>query len=455
MLTQKPHRLKHYIILMGAIVFSLNCSFSTAQIRQNMSSSDGMDQNPVTPDSTAGEDLLKPKITTMPVALPPADSLIQPSDFTYIGAFRLPSDAPDDVGWMWSNWSSGLTYYPAGDPDGAGDGYPGSLFGVGHDWNQYVSEISIPVPVNSPAKNLDHLNSASTLQPFTNIRGGLFQDMEMPRVGLAFLPAKGGQTTGKLYFAWAPHLDEGASHPSHGWSELDLVAPQSQGPWRIGDLSNYVTGDYLFEIPQDWADTYVSGRSLGTGRYRDGGQDAQGPSLFAVGPWQDGNPPGTGSTLESAPLLLYQDVTIENGAVLNGYHHSDEWTGAVWISAGDKSAVVFVGNKGHGECWYGNQDGPCLDCEDRGWWSSTFASEMIFYDPADLAAVAQGQTETWEPQPYAVLNIDEVLYHIQSDQQKHHLAAAAFDHQHGYMFVIEPLVDEDRSIIHVWQITVP
>jgi len=26
-----------------------------------------------------------------------------------------------------------MTYYPHGDPDGPADGYPGSIFGLGHD----------------------------------------------------------------------------------------------------------------------------------------------------------------------------------------------------------------------------------------------------------------------------------------------------------------------------------
>jgi hypothetical protein len=397
------------------------------------------------------EEIYLPLVTSTP-AIPLTGDLIQPADLVYLGAFRLPADAPDEIGWMWSNWSSGLTHYPDGDPGGESDGYPGSLFGVGHDWNQYVSEISIPKPVNSVTKNLADLNTASTLQPFADIRGGLFPEMEMPRVGLAYLPPQGAQSTGKLYFAWAPHLDDTATNPSHGWSELTLDNPQSKGTWRIDEYWNYVTGDYLFVIPQEWADVYASGRLLATGRYRDGGQGAQGPSIFAVAPWESGNPPAVGSTLPATPLLLYQDVTVEGGATLNGYHHSDEWTGATWLTAGDKSAVIFVGTKGQGECWYGNPEGPCLECDDRGWWSTTFEGQILFYDPSDLAAVAAGSQETYEPQPYATLNIDEYLYHIESVQQKHHIAAVAFDRQNRLLYIIEPLVDEDRSIIHVWSI---
>ncbi|MBN1257687.1 MAG: hypothetical protein JXA52_08280, partial [Planctomycetes bacterium] len=72
--------------------------------------------------------------------------LIQPDDLEYRGAFRLP-DGPEEYAWLWSGQA--LAYFPEGDPGGEADGYPGSIFGTGHDWNQYVSEISIPQPVIS------------------------------------------------------------------------------------------------------------------------------------------------------------------------------------------------------------------------------------------------------------------------------------------------------------------
>jgi hypothetical protein len=375
--------------------------------------------------------------------------LIQPTDLTYLGAFRLP-DGPEEIGWQYSG--SAMTYYPDGDPDGPDDGYPGSIFGTGHDWNQYVSEISIPVPVISPTKNVDDLNTATTLQEFQNIRGDLFGEFEIPRVGLEYLPAQGEQTTGKLYFAWAQHMGEGETNASHGWSELDLSNPQPAGPWRIGDYWNYVTGDYIFAIPQEWADVNTPGMYLATGRFRDGGQGARGPSLFAYGPWNEGNPPAPDSTLPAIPLLLYTDVTADNDFTLDNYQHSDEWSGGAWLTAGDKSAVIFVGTKGQGDCWYGNPDGPCLDCENRGWWSDSFVGQILFYDPADLAAVARGEMGPEGPQPYATLDIDQYLYHIESSQQKSHVGAASFDRERGLLYVFEPLADGDKSLVHVWQV---
>ena len=121
------------------------------------------------------------------------DHRIQPDDLVYQGAFRLP-DGPDEYAWGWSG--QGLTYCPKGDPNGPADGHPGSLFGVGHDWNQYVSEIAIPKPVISKAKNAAELDTAKTLQKFQDIKGKLYGELEQPRVALAWLPKQGKQTTG-------------------------------------------------------------------------------------------------------------------------------------------------------------------------------------------------------------------------------------------------------------------
>lgn len=82
------------------------------------------------------------------------------------------------------------------------------------------------------------------------------------------------------------------------------------------------------------------------------------------------------------------------------------------------------------------------------WWSTRFDGELLFYDPADLAAA--GALAPDRPQPYATMPIDDFLYHVRSPQQKHHVAAVACDRSHGRLFVIEPLADGDDSIVHVW-----
>lgn len=427
---------------------------------------DTSSSTPILPEDTPSSPPKPPAAT--PTLPPPADTiisteLVQPTDLVYKGAFRLP-EGPEEIGWAWGG--AAMTYYPGGDPNGPADGYTGSIFGTGHDWNQYVSEISIPVPVISPGKDVNELNTATTLQEFQNIRGDLFDhlDFEIPRAGLEYLPRQGDQTTDKLYFCWGQHYQEGEPSVSHGWSELDLSNPNPAGAWYIDNYTNYATNDYIFAIPRGWADANTPGQLLATGRFRDGGWSGQGPSLFAYGPWSEGNPPPRGSRLSAIPLLLYDSSISESNLMMNDYHHSDEWNGGSWLTAGDKSAVIFVGTKGVGEYWYGFANGvvwpdeppyppvPDPPYDDRGWWSTAFEGQIIFYDPADLAAVARGEWEPYEPQPYATMNLDPYLFNVQSSQQKYHLGAAGFDRERGLLYVFELFGDEDRPLVHVWKV---
>ncbi|UCH26618.1 MAG: hypothetical protein JSV66_02925, partial [Trueperaceae bacterium] len=68
---------------------------------------------------------------------------LQPSDLTYLGAFRFPPGGDPPTTWGWGG--TAMTFYPGGDPGGPDDSFPGSLFATGNDQQQYLSEISIPV----------------------------------------------------------------------------------------------------------------------------------------------------------------------------------------------------------------------------------------------------------------------------------------------------------------------
>lgn len=385
-------------------------------------------------------------------------SRIMPEDLEYLGAFLTPGWQSDPLSWEWGGQA--MAYHEGGDPEGREDGFVGSLFGAGHEVYNLISEIDIPVPIVSPDKNLADLNLATALQPFTDVQGGMFNWIEeMPRVGLEILPAQGEQAHSKLYLCWGAHLQE--EHPSHMWCESDLSNPQPQGAWRIQGGNPYNVNDYLFEIPLTWANRYTPGMRLATGRYRDGGWSGMGPTVMAIGPWNEGNPPAPGTTLPSIPLIQYAnwyDGEPDPWYEMDDYAHSDEWSGAAWLTAGDRSAVVIVGTKGIGETWYGDPLGPCMDdCTYpwlRGWWSDTFEGGFLFYDTEDLAKVAQGIMQPHEPQPYAFLNVDEFLFYVEGQQQKRHLGACTYDRQNQLFYVFEPgLGDgEKRTLVHVWRI---
>jgi hypothetical protein len=156
---------------------------------------------------------------------------------------------------------------------------------------------------------------------------------------------------------------------------------------------------------------------------------------------------------------------------MHNFKEADEWSGGAWLSAGDKSAVVLIGTKATGSCWYGFANGveypisgdpgeqypdvPPWPYDDRGWWSEGISAQIIFFDPRELGQVAAGELETYEPQPYAALDINEQLFDPVMDplrSKRYLLGAAAFDRQNGLLYIVERRADGDKSLIHVWKI---
>lgn len=437
---------------------------------------------------------------------PPSGSLVQPIDFVYLGAFRLPGgDTPPQT---FAYGGNAMTFNPDGDPSNS-DAYPGSLFVMGHDrqaWGDLpdgnqVAEISIPVP--DTASDPADLPQADFIQTFFDVAAGFFMQLEeIPKAGMQYL--NHADTGPRIHLAWGRHLQPD-NVASHAWFNATLDTPNLQGVWFIGNQNLYSVNGYMFDIPSAWADAHVAGRYLATGRFRDGGQGGMGPALFAYRPWlAGGSAPISGTHLSETTLLLYENVYNTDDFVrnMNGYQHPDEWEGGAWITTpSGKSAVLFAGTKSNGtKQWYGyinllGPEYPCVDehvtdyvtclmadgsscpaedfsgCCDpeqgtcvtyRGWWSTRFDAQFILYDPADLAQVAAGEIESWEPQPYALLDIDEHLYLDPPEgelmtlgtgvQRRYRIGAAAYDRSSGLLYVLELYADGAKPVVHVWKI---
>ncbi len=435
--------------------------------------------------------------------LPAPAAPLAPEALHYLGAFRLPVGGERPKTFDYGG--NAMTFRPNGDGAGSGDGFPGSLFITGHERIPYgelpdgdqLAEVTIPPPVIS--RDLSALPRAAFVQPFTDFAAGHFVTFdEIPTIGLQYLDLP--ETGPRIHVAWGQHFEPESYIGTHGWFGLDLTHPEFKGEWRLKDRSFYAVNGYLFEIPEDWAAAYADGRRLATGRFRDGGWSGMGPALYAYAPWQEGNPPPSGAELPSTPLLQYESSfntdRIEHALI--GYQHPDEWSGGAWItSPSGRAAVLFAGTKGVGEMyWYGfvNPESPDLPCvfaaaveeftacrladgapcpetalqecqghdDMRGWWSNRFQARFMLYDPDDLARVATGQMQSWEPQPYATIPIDQYLFMTPSPdvdqlaatgvQRKYRTEGVAYDKAHGLLYMLEPFADGAAPVVHVWQV---
>ena len=498
----------HWITLISLLAISLGCRLSTTPVatEQPLTTQQAVETvimvgdtpaSPGNPSSAATEESPAPAL--------PAVNLVQVTDLVYLGAFRLPNEGERPKTFEYGG--NAMTFYPAGDPSGAADGFPGSLFITGHDRLPYnelpngdqLAEISIPAP--KITKNLEELNVAGFLQDFRDVAEGHFMGLdEIPRVGLAYLdtPATGP----KLHLAWGEHLQPDPPVASHAWIGLNLDKADFRGSWFIGDQSLYSVNGYMFTIPTQWADQFAAGRYLATGRFRDGGWSGMGPELFAYKDWTDekGSPAASGSHLKETVLLKYEDSTTTENLehCLTGYQHPDEWEGGAWLSTTNgKTGVLFAGTKSNGDkYWYGyvNPGGPQLPCVEgemvgqfplcrlkdgsicpqsdftecqnhsdyRGWWSTHFDAELIIYNPNDLAQVAQGKLDSWAPQPYATIDIDQYLFNNPAgiemdmigtgDQRRFRIGDVAYDQKNNIIYVEELFADGTKPVVHAWKI---
>jgi len=399
------------------------------------------------------------------------DNLINPmNDLEYMGAFRLPTGE----GGSWNyRGKGGSTFYPLGDSENIhGDiGYPGSIYSFGSINYDYIAEISIPEPVISSTKNLDDLNMAVNLKAFSNkCRPLSLPDRQLNTTGIEYFPAAGTQNEDILYLVWGDYyMVSERKVPTHSACNLDLTSPS--GIWFVGPEEGappYNTVmDYLFKVPDSWANENLAGKSLITGSIRSGNYPA-GPAMHAIAPWLDQTPlPDNNTELSYITLLQYDRDSGSNH--FNGFVETDYWAKGAWLTSGKKSAVMFSGTKGFGKYWYGFNDGTVYDDVmhnipatnqspdeySKGGKSDRFEGMFVFYDPDVLKAVADGNMNPNQPQPYAALNIENVLFDKNSnsaDERYNRISDVSYDREHGILYVFEPLNENSQSIVHVWKL---
>jgi len=396
-----------------------------------------------------------------------SSTLVNPwTDFDYAGGFRLPRTANYD----WSYASVGLAWYPYGnagfDPTNE---LPGSLYAISRT-QQGVGSFNIPKP-SASASIADWPTATTMIAVNTNIWPRVYDGnwlpaggAEWPVASLAYHPGDSGVTE-RLYYGICNFFNTDAAAPSHGWIDLGLSA--GHGAWHIGGLppTNIcpsLTARYACQIPQAWADLHTGGRSLliGNNFLSGGPENNNGPNVYAIAPWASGSLPTNGAMVPATRMLQYSPIGTISNQVPN-WRIDRNAEGAAWLEVGGKSALAISYRRPMGDGWYGDTAGnnftfyniPFPPSEDEGAGATMYRNELMLFNPDDLAAVAAGTMEPWEPQPY--LSYDMAQFSFITNVAAPPSGAICFT-TNGYLFYIEHNGDWDEmegenGLIHVWK----
>ncbi len=341
----------------------------------------------------------KMKQTIAPHKHPLDSRRITPGNFEYRGAFRLPQVEYTHK----SRFAFGgfcLAFREGGDPDGPDDGYPGSLFTVGHDQHQFVAEISIPKPRYLVDKRGFNLLPAKILQDFSDVSDGFIESesagTEPFKIGGLYVA--GDRLHWTLYKFYNVN---GTRYDSHATSSLNIATPKPEGLWHLGDMHggaaewhSYKNAGYIFDVPPERVDdlgglNLISGLQISTGRQT----SSQGPAMYAYKLPARGT--ASGSSLEALPLIFYP----LGGGEMTGHNPADHWRGGAWLKVGRKEGIVIVGRKSLGEEYYG--PARQRDCTvDKGYHGSPYEPHMLFYDVNEVFSVANAKKRPWMVEPY-------------------------------------------------------
>lgn len=375
-------------------------------------------------------------------------AVLQPSDFAYLGAFKLPTTVE-------------------GSSTGAGRGI--ALRYVGGELRMFSYQNFIPgagvYEVVVPALKTSAWNIATLSRNWGDIFGGLRSSRNLESGGLYW-----DDEDARLYWFYNDNYNGiNANAPTFGYSVLN----DTDGTAVAHGVYNLATGGCkraqggITKIPAWFATAYCSGRKFGVGfggyaSIMATGPVSMGPALSAI------DPPSVESGALAATHLLgypynasgYTACQRPNnysgglGLAPSGEIGYFQWTdtigqSGVWIDLPTKHGLLFAFNIGTGAMWYDsyiNAEGA-----DHQWY---------LYDPADLALVAQGQNQ------YDVLpswrqswQYPDVTYPLPGFEggaaPPHYINGTAFDSTTNrlYVNVVGSAVNGWNRLIHCYQVS--
>jgi hypothetical protein len=330
---------------------------------------------------------------------PLARPVLKQSDFQYLGAFALPreackvSTAFGEVGLAFRKVGGKLQF----------------LTGAGRPTGDLIYEVSFPGFGKDLTDSGVHLPAATVVKEW----GDIYVDRKS---GYHAYGLYWDEEAGRLYWSHAPYYNADATNvASLGYTELTDKGPVAHGCWATNSYVQKVRGGCL-RIPTYFAEKYTKGRTLALGfggSYCVIAHGSFGPSLYAVPA-----PEKEGQTLDALALLNYEadpdkakahycrrDADYRSGILWDKNPVGDDgfWTAAdyihgacCWIDLPDEHGLLVLGSMGHGRLWYGEAEG---GGGDKGIHAERSEPWWYVFDPADLAAVAQGKKQPHDPAP--------------------------------------------------------
>jgi HYR domain len=391
-------------------------------------------------------------------------TLISSGDFTFLGAFKVPSSA----GGGDAAWGRTLALRTVN----------GQTKLLSMTAQQGVFEINIPSPLGSNPANFP----VATLGRFW---GDVFEARHTVQYGLASGFVYGlywDDVDNRLYWNYGDIYKANTNPDSSiGYSTLNDAdgSHVSVGSWQVGDNSKMTMGGVL-PVPSWWSNLYAPGRRLaaGFGGYQSvvaTGPASMGLALFGFDPAQLGATPLHGK-VPSRTLVMYPytqgcqarmardvDYTTQfdacnpaNGAGFNTWV-DDMWQGAVWIDTPTKTGILVTHVEGNGQVWYQNST---THAERGSHW-------MRVYSPDDFARVLAGSANPWGIQPrasWAVQFPGAFTYPLPSwqDEPAYLVTGAAYDSATQRLYVavrfaagpsINQVTPQNTTAIYVFQVS--
>jgi hypothetical protein len=366
---------------------------------------------------------------------------IAAGDFTYLGAFRLPSAQGDRNSFDYGG--TALAFDPQDQ----------ALWLVGHDWYQRVAEVSIPVP--AMAATIDSLPRATLRRPFADVLAGKLGSIGSGTAKIGGILPAGTDLIVSAYLYYDGSHVQVRSH-------FRVTSSGVTGPFQVGDAGAGFVSGYMTPIPMDWQAALGGTALTGQCCVPIVSRTSLGPaaSVFNAADVGARDPiPATavvGYPLEHPTIGGYDS----NGQLFNG---ATSVAGVVFPS-GTRS-VLFIGRQSSNFC-YGEGTGDSrLDrqpvpgengviyCYDptspyKGTHGYPYKPFVWAYDANDLVAVRNGTKQPWEITPYAAWTFD-----MPFESSARQIGGVAYDAASRRLYLSGTFEDGEAPLIHVFEIT--